>query len=93
MKHPLDNQTVDWVEDKTRPTSKNLFEHRFSILVYAVRADEFTTGDVFECVISLNKRSIQRCVADLVDLGYLERKTATTYVATDFAKELMGVAA
>lgn len=76
---------------KKRPDSSQIFERRFNILLFAVRATQaFTVKDVFEAVIDAPRQTVLNCLSDLVDLNLLERKSIYTYEATAFAKELMG---
>lgn len=72
--------------------SKTIFARRFEILLYAVRAtDPVTTNIVLEDVVEADRQVIRDCLNDLVEYGLLAKISTTKYVATDFAKELMGV--
>ncbi len=75
-----------------KSTSISVFERRFDILLYAVRATEaFTAQDIYECVLECPRVTIISCLADLVSLGLMEKLTTTKYQASMNAKELLGV--
>lgn len=80
-----DQKTSGW-------DSLDIFLRRFDILLYAVRATEpLTVKLVAYEVLGLNTSVSRRCLRDLVECGMLERTSTTKYVATEYAKELLGV--
>ena len=79
---------------KSKERQKLAFEKRMDMLIYAVhKKAEFTVHDIFEDAVSIQKMTIRNCLKDLMECGYLEKTSIYTFKATDFAKQLFGVAA
>ena len=75
-----------------KSNSISVFERRFDVLLYAVRATEvLTVAGICECVLDCSRATAMNCLSDLVSMGWMEKLSITTYQATDMAKELMGV--
>ena len=84
------------MKDKKTPgwDSLDIFLRRFDVLLYAVRATEpLTVKLVAYEVLGLTTSASRRCLSDLVECGLMEKTSTTKYVATEYAKELMGVEA
>ena len=75
MKHPLDNQTVDWCEGSIPKSNIQIFE-RFAALIKAIRETPIaTTKEVQKLALpDMSPRSCQRYVKQLVDAGYVRKK-------------------
>ena len=74
MKHPLDNQTVDWCEGSIPKSNIQVFE-RFAALIKAIRETPIaTTKEVQKLALpEMSPRSSQRYVKQLVDAGYVRK--------------------
>ena len=89
MKDENDNKTVDRVK---KQRAKSAFEKRLDILVYAAhKGCEFTVKDISDAVLESHLITIRRCLADLIECGYLVKTTVYKFKATDMAKQLFGV--
>lgn len=98
MKHPLDNQTVDWCVEATElGINRNhyrqvkAFENLFNIVLYATHNNVFTIKDLGECVLDAPSNTIQNYVQGLIKFGYLEKDSLITYKATEYAKDIINV--
>lgn len=76
-----------------RNTALEIFQNRFDILMFAVRAGVFNVTDIFEAVLDTSRMTIRNCLKDLVDSGYIEKLTILDFRATEKAKQLFGVKA
>jgi len=75
-----------------KSNSLSVFERRFDVLLYAVRATKsFTVSDICECVLDCGRATAMNSLSDLVSINLLEKLNAYEYQATAMAKELMGV--
>ena len=74
MKHPLDNQTVDWCEKSKPKTNIQVFE-RFATLIKVIRTTPIaSTKEVHKLALSdMSARSCQRYIKELTDAGYIRR--------------------
>lgn len=74
MKHPLDNQTVDWCEGSIPKSNIQIFE-RFAALIKAIRETPIaTTKEVQKLALpDMSPRSCQRYVKQLIDAGYVRK--------------------
>ena len=99
MKHPLDNQTVDWCGNEANELVVNsnhykqikAFDNLFNIVLYATHNTVFTVKDLSECVLDAPMNTIQNYVQGLIKFGYLEKDSLITYKATEYSKDLMNV--
>lgn len=98
MKHPLDNQTVDWCEEEFK-SHIAIFE-RFAKVIQVVRTTSVaTTREVQKHALpDLSRRSAQRYIKGLIDAGYLKRHEkkdpmGTRLYPTEEVNELLGGAA
>lgn len=95
MKHPLDNQTVDWCEKETQRTKIQFFE-RFVAVMKAISTTPIaTTHEVQKLALpDMNLRSCQRYVKELVDAGYIKKIGSNgmgyRLYPTDKANEIFG---
>lgn len=70
-----------------------MFESRLSILIYAAhRPDPFRVSDVILDVVHSSSQAVRKMLCELIDLGYIEKTTIYDYRATNFTKQLFGVA-
>lgn len=74
MKHPLDNQAVDWCKGSIPKSNIQVFE-RFAALIKAIRTTPIaTTKEVQKLALpDMSPRSCQRYVKQLVDAGYVRK--------------------
>lgn len=100
MKHPLDNQTVDWVGPIINTGSMVALNQEiavgrsFNILYFAAHQTQpFQSRDVAHLVDEISSTAITRYLNTLVKLGMLEKVTCIKYQATALAKKMMNVGA
>lgn len=79
-----------------RDESKNTFEKRLDILIFAVHSNRnITVTDVIDCVIDCvietTRMTARKCLNDLVEIGYLEKVDIYRYKASAKSNELFGV--
>lgn len=75
-----------------RDESKNTFERRLDILIFAVfMKRDVTVSEVIEYVLEAPRMTIRNCLKDLVSTGYMEKTGIYTYKASAKANELFGV--
>jgi predicted HTH transcriptional regulator len=98
MKHPLDNQTVDWCEEEFK-SHIAIFE-RFAKVIQVVRTTPVaTTREVQKHALpDMSRRSVQRYIKELIDAGYIKRHEkkdpmGTRLYPTEKVNELLGGAA
>lgn len=98
MKHPLDNQTVDWVGPIINTGSMVALNQEiavgrsFNILYFAAQQTlPFQSRDVAHLVDEISSTAITRYLNTLVKLGMLEKVTCIKYQATALAKKMMNV--
>lgn len=98
MKHPLDNQTVDWCADQINTGALIAFNQEIAVgrtlnlLHYAVRQTiPFQVRDVAANVNEVYGSMATRYLNTLVRLGLLEKVTPHKYQPTALAKRMMNV--
>ncbi len=98
MKHPLNNQTVDWVGPIINTGSMVALNQEiavgrsFNILYFAAHQTQpFQSRDVAHLVDEISSTAITRYLNTLVKLGMLEKVTCIKYQATALAKKMMNV--
>lgn len=98
MKHPLDNQTVDWCADQINTSDLILFNQEIAVgrtlnlLHFAVRQTiPFQSRDVAANVTEVYGAMATRYLNTLVSLGLLEKVTPYKYQPTALAKRMMNV--
>jgi DNA-binding HxlR family transcriptional regulator len=98
VKHPLDNQTVDWVGPIINTGSMVALNQEiavgrsFNILYFAAHQTQpFQSRDVAHLVDEISSTAITRYLNTLVKLGMLEKVTCIKYQATALAKKMMNV--
>lgn len=75
-----------------RQKTTQMFDRRFSILIYAVnKKDTFFTSDISEAVVECSTSAARGYLLDLMELGYIERVTIYEYKATQMLKELFNI--
>lgn len=75
-----------------RDESKNTFEKRLDILIFAVHSNRnITVTDVIDCVLETTRMTARKCLNDLVEIGYLEKVDIYRYKASAKSNELFGV--
>jgi predicted nuclease with TOPRIM domain len=68
------------------------FERRLIVLNYAVQSlSQFSISDVQKEALDASNSVIRAYLLDLISLGYVERVTVWTYMATEKSKQLFGV--
>ena len=64
------------------------------ILIFIAHAGKaITIRELCDFASEVNQHTARACLKDLMDAGYLKRESIWTYVPTDKAKQLFGVAA
>ncbi len=98
MKHPLDNQTVDWCADQINTGALIALNQEIAVgktinlLHYAVRQTiPFQVRDVAANVTEVYGSMATRYLNTLVRLGLLEKVTPHKYQPTDLAKRMMNI--
>lgn len=72
---------------------EHVLQTGFDIMFYAVRAhSSFKVSDITKDVTGSSPRYVQRYLKSMIDLGYIEKEGCSKYKATNFAKEMCGVA-
>ena len=90
MKHPKDNQAVDWCRSQHAVAQG---EKMILVLRYMLsKSGKTSVADVLALVGS-TKRSVQRYLDQLDQAGYVQRDDASPagFTATNKTKELFGV--
>lgn len=103
MKHPLDNQTVDWCEDQKQTGSKSAIAafERFAAVIRVTRTTPIAkTRDIQRLALpDMTIRASQRYIKGLIDAGYLRRvgrandPMGVRLLPTEKVKEVFGGAA
>jgi hypothetical protein len=98
VKHPLDNQTVDWCADQINTGALIALNQEIAVgktinlLHYAVRQTiPFQVRDVAANVTEVYGSMATRYLNTLVRLGLLEKVTPHKYQPTDLAKRMMNI--
>lgn len=98
MKHPEDQQTVDWCEDRINTSDVILLNQEIAVgrtlnlLHYAVKQTiPFQVRDVAANVTDVYGSMATRYLNTLVRLGLLEKVTPYKYQPTALAKRIMNV--
>jgi hypothetical protein len=75
-----------------RDESRNTFERRLDILIFAVfMKRDVTVSEVIEYVLEATRMTIRNCLKDLVSTVYMEKTGIYTYKASAKANGLFGV--
>ena len=98
MKHPEDQQTVDWCEDRINTSDVILLNQEIAvgrtlnILHYAAKQTiPFQVRDVAANITEIYGSMATRYLNTLVRLGLLEKVTPYKYQPTALAKRMMNV--
>lgn len=101
MKHPLDNQTVDWVENRMvgslSQTHVSAIERFVAVIKLIETLPIATVKEINKQVMpGVSSRQTQRYLCDLIDAGYVRRIGDSRgfehrYFLTDKSKQLFNV--
>ncbi|MCE6238360.1 hypothetical protein [Acinetobacter pittii] len=94
MKHPLDNQTVDWCESSVNKTMSAMFDSLVTFMIVVTKETGRKSSQDYERITGVSKRCAQRQLNALVKSGYLisDGSIPRGYMATDKAKQIFGSA-
>lgn len=94
MKHPLDNQTVDWCEETTSVNKSvmRMFDLIACFISKNLNNTARITSKEFEEYSDLHLRTAQRYMKTMTAMGYLKRDNGMPrgYLITDKAKFVFG---